>query len=62
MKVPVAKIIQLVFEIGVPGVREIIAIWRKGGELTLDEAEALVGKFEKKADDYLRPTDAEVGK
>ena len=33
MKVPVAKIIQLVFEIGVPGVREIIAIWRKGGEL-----------------------------
>lgn len=60
--IPVVKLIELIFEVGIPGVREILAIWRKGGELTLDEAEALVRKFDKKADDYLTPTQAEAGK
>ena len=55
MTIPAVKLIQLIIEVGIPGVRDLIAIWRKGGELTLDEADALVAKYDKRAGDYLVP-------
>ncbi len=58
MKIPAVKLIQLIIEIGIPGVRDLIAIWKKGGDLTLDEADALVAKFDKRAGDYLVPPTA----
>ncbi len=50
-----AKLIEAIFLYGIPKVIELIAIWKKGGELTLDEAVALIAKFDKRAADYLVP-------
>lgn len=55
MRIPAVKLIELILEIGITGVRDLIAIWRKGGDLTLDEADALVAKYDKRAGDYLVP-------
>ena len=56
--IPAAKLVEAIFIYGIPKVIELIAIWKKGGELTLDEADALIAKFDKRAADYLTPTQA----
>ena len=54
-KIKVTDLIKMVIEIGVPGAMQLLALWQKGGELTPEEAIALVGKFDKRQADYLVP-------
>lgn len=55
MTIPAAKLVEAIFEFGLPAVRDLIAVWKNGGELTLEQADALVSRFDKRASDYLVP-------